>query len=107
MKLVLLIFSIPMSSYRSANQLGFNTILEIPKRVLLSYSEFFNYYFRDSIVNNHNQFLHISNIILLIVGSIMLATFPFVGEKNKMTRKNGILFVVIYIIYLTSLVYFA
>lgn len=48
-----------------------------------------------------------SNIILLIVGSIMLATFPFVGEKNKMTRKNGILFVVIYIIYLTSLVYFA
>lgn len=48
-----------------------------------------------------------SNIILLTVGSIMLAIFPFIGEKNKMTRKNGILFVIIYIIYLASLVYFA
>ena len=80
MKLVLLIFSIPMSSYRSANQLGFNTILEIPNRVLLSYIEFFNYYFRDSIVNNHNQFLHISNIILLIL-LILGTVWKFIKEK--------------------------
>ena len=45
-----------------------------------------------------------SNILLLIVGSIMLGLFPFVGKKNEMTRKNGIIFVVTYIVYLISIV---
>ena len=48
-----------------------------------------------------------SNIILLIVGSIMLGLFPFIGKKNEMTRVNGISFVLIYIIYLISIVCFA
>ena len=48
-----------------------------------------------------------SNIILLIVGSIMLGLFPFIGKKNEMTRVNGISFVLIYIVYLISIVCFA
>lgn len=48
-----------------------------------------------------------SNIILLIVGSIMLGLFPFIGNKNEMTRSNGIVFVLTYAIYLVSIVYFA
>lgn len=48
-----------------------------------------------------------SNIILLIVGSIMLGLFPFIGKKNEMTRSNGIVFVLTYAIYLVSIVYFA
>lgn len=48
-----------------------------------------------------------SNIILLIVGSIVLGLFPFVGKKNEMTRSNGIVFVLTYIVYLISIVYFA
>lgn len=46
-----------------------------------------------------------SNIILLIVGSIILGLFPFIGKKNEMTRGNGALFVLSYIIYLVSIVY--
>lgn len=45
-----------------------------------------------------------SNIILLIAGSILLALYPFIGEKNKMTKSNGIIFVVTYILYIGSLV---
>lgn len=45
-----------------------------------------------------------SNIILLIGGSILLALYPFIGEKNKMTKSNGIIFVVTYILYIGSLV---
>ena len=45
-----------------------------------------------------------SNIILLIVGSIMLGLFPFVGKKNEMTRANGLIFVVTYIAYMISIV---
>lgn len=48
-----------------------------------------------------------SNIILLIIGSIMLGLFPFIGKKNEMTRSNGLIFLITYIIYLVSIVYFA
>lgn len=45
-------------------------------------------------------------MIVLIMGTIMLSLYPFVGTKNKMTRNNGIPFVLIYILYMTSLVMF-
>ncbi len=45
-------------------------------------------------------------MIVLIMGTIMLSLFPFVGTKNKMTRSNGIPFVFIYILYMISLVMF-
>lgn len=45
-------------------------------------------------------------MIVLILGTIMLSLFPFVGEKNKMTRGNGVPFVFIYVLYMISLVLF-
>lgn len=45
-------------------------------------------------------------MIVLIMGTVMLSLFPFVGEKNKMTRGNGIPFVFIYALYIVSLVMF-
>ncbi len=45
-------------------------------------------------------------MIVLIMGTAMLSLFPFVGEKNKMTRGNGIPFVFIYALYIVSLVMF-
>ena len=48
-----------------------------------------------------------SDIILLTVGTIMLALFPFIGKKNEMTRWNGIIFVLIYIAYLVKTIIYA
>lgn len=48
-----------------------------------------------------------SNIILLILGTIALGLFPFIGKKNQMTRGNGFIFIVTYIIYLCSIVCFS
>ena len=48
-----------------------------------------------------------SNMILLAGGSILLGLFPFIGKKNEMTKSNGIIFVITYIIYIGSLIYFA
>lgn len=45
-------------------------------------------------------------MIVLILGTMMLSLFPFVGSKNKMTRSNGIPFVFIYVLYMISLVMF-
>ncbi len=48
-----------------------------------------------------------NNIILLIIGTILLGLYPYIGKKNEMTRSNGIAFVLIYIMYLVSIVCFA
>lgn len=42
-------------------------------------------------------------MLVLIMGTIMLSLFPFVGIPNKMTRIDGIPFVLIYALYMTSL----
>lgn len=44
------------------------------------------------------------DLTLLLISSIIFAIFPFVGEKDKMTRTEGIVFIVIYIYYLIHLV---
>lgn len=44
------------------------------------------------------------DLTLLLISSILFAIFPFVGEKDKMTRTEGIVFMVIYIYYLIHLV---
>lgn len=50
------------------------------------------------------SFEYNKDLILLIGGSILFALFPYIGKKNEMTRKNGILFVSIYFIYMISLI---
>lgn len=44
-----------------------------------------------------------NQIIVLIISTILLALFPFIGEKNKMTRPNGFSYLIIYAIYMAGL----
>ncbi|MCI8352736.1 MAG: calcium/sodium antiporter [Clostridia bacterium] len=44
-----------------------------------------------------------NQILVLIIGTILLALFPFIGAKNKMTRANGFAYLVIYAIYMVGL----
>lgn len=44
------------------------------------------------------------DMIFLIIGTILFAIFPFIGKKHYMTRVNGIIFSLIYAIYLTSII---
>jgi len=38
-------------------------------------------------------------IVILIIASIILALFPIIPPKNKMSRRNGIIYLILYIIY--------
>lgn len=40
------------------------------------------------------------DITVLLIGTILFALFPFIGRKHYMTRVNGIIFVLIYILYI-------
>ena len=44
------------------------------------------------------------DMILLLAGSTVFALFPFIGEKHKMTRENGILFTIVYVVYMISII---
>lgn len=45
------------------------------------------------------------DIIVFIIGMIVLQILPFVGDKNKISRRNGIIYVIAYLTYILSLVY--
>lgn len=42
-------------------------------------------------------------ILVLIIGTILLALFPFIGKKNEMTRTNGVAYLILYAIYMAGL----
>ena len=42
------------------------------------------------------------DISILLIGTILFAIFPFIGKKHYMTRFNGIIFVLIYTLYLIN-----
>ncbi len=44
------------------------------------------------------------DLLLLLAGTIVFALFPFIGEKNKMTRENGILFTIVYLVYMINVI---
>jgi len=44
-------------------------------------------------------------ILILLIGNIIFALLPFIGQKNKVGRASGIAFVSFYLIYMCSLVY--
>lgn len=41
------------------------------------------------------------DMVFLIIGTILFALFPFIGKKHYMTRTNGVIFVFMYLMYLT------
>ena len=43
------------------------------------------------------------DMIFVLVGTLILALFPVIPPKNKMTRGNGIIYVILYAIYLVTL----
>ena len=39
-------------------------------------------------------------MILLVISTIFLFLFPYIGKKDEMTRSNGIVYLIIYIVYI-------
>lgn len=54
----------------------------------------------------HYSVSYNNQILVLIIGTILLALFPFIGKKNEMTRTNGIAYLILYAIYIGGLLVF-
>jgi len=44
------------------------------------------------------------DLLIILAGSIVFALYPFIGEKYKMTRENGGLFIIVYIVYMINII---
>ena len=52
LKLILLINNLTLASYKGANDLGLNTLIQMPKSIVQCYKDFFNFYFDNNIIFN-------------------------------------------------------
>lgn len=44
------------------------------------------------------------DFLVLILGTVLFALFPYIGKKDEMTRENGIIFLIIYILYMANMI---
>lgn len=56
-----------------------------------------------SIVPIHYSYSYNADLILLIISTIVLVLFPYIGKKDTMTRANGVIFLGIYFLYMVGL----
>lgn len=45
-----------------------------------------------------------TQMVTLLIGTVIMSIFPFITPKDEMSRSNGILFVILYFIYLMELI---
>ena len=95
MKLTLLIFNISLSNYSGADKFGIKSILNIPNRIFNTYQVFYEYFFKNSIINNTNLYTNILNIFILINLFIVILIKSI---KNKLSFKEKFICLLLIII---------
>lgn len=96
---------IDMANYSNANNIGVNTILSIPHKVIDAYRLFYQFYFSNAILKNsyfHNDILNL--ILLLLFGFVILSFIV----KCKISRKEKLLVILLILlipVFLNSVIF--
>ena len=72
LKLGMLVLGRQLANYKGADSFGIETILSLPQSILNAYIDFFNYFFKNSIIYNSYYHRNILNILLLIILFIVI-----------------------------------
>ena len=105
MKLSLLVFHIDMASYSNANQVGFSTLLQFPKKIVESYQLFYQMYFTNQMMKNTylgNTIFH-GVIFILFLLSIGIQLF-----KKRISLLHKIILIVLVLllpVFLNSVIF--
>lgn len=76
------IFNVTLSTYGGANEIGINTIINIPSQIKNAYLTFYNFFINDKLINNlfyRRQYINILLGIILVLTIIKL----FTSNKNR------------------------
>lgn len=82
LQVLLTVNNVEMSTYGGANEIGINTILEIPNNIKNAYTSFYNYFMNDNLINNiiyRREYFNILIFILILIGIIKL----YIKNKYK------------------------
>ena len=86
------LFGRQMANYKGANSFGLDTILSLPKSIMHSYSDYYSYFFKETIIFNSYYLRHIINTLLFILFLVCLIK-PFKNSKAS----NKVFFILILI----------
>lgn len=45
------------------------------------------------------------DMILLVISTVLLMVFPFIPKKDEMTRENGVIYLILYFVYIGTLIF--
>lgn len=94
--IALLISGLQASGYSGANEIGLETLLDLPKLLPEAYQSFFNYYFNDEMIPN--TIWH-TNLLYIIIFGIMTFAIIHIIIKNKVyEKKTNMCLTIIFII---------
>lgn len=97
-KVVLLINNIEMASYKGANSLGITTIINLPKTILQSYKDCFDFFFGNTII--YNSFWRRRKIYgFIAILSIICVAWKFIKEKYEMQPIRIICLIVLLLVF--------
>jgi len=74
------IYNVTLSTYGGANEIGIDTILNIPHEIKKAFISFYNYFINNELINNIFYKRHIANIVLFI---FLLLTIVKLYTNNK------------------------
>lgn len=92
LKVLLFLAHVDLASYKGANSVGLNTILNLPKTIVSCYIDFYRFFFTDKIIYNgwfHRKYLY------LIMCLFVLIVFAKTIINSKTNRMYKALFVLI------------
>lgn len=74
------------SGYKGANNLGLSTILALPKTIASTFEDFYNFFFKEKIINNAFYNRIVAYIILLVIFILSLFTFFKKEQKGRVSK---------------------
>lgn len=87
LKVIIHVLGISLASYKGANSLGIDTIKSLPKTIVQTYKDFFNFFFTNKIINNTYWKRNIINIILFAISTIGIINIIIKGKFNSKIRR--------------------
>lgn len=96
LKVILAILGLSLASYKGANSLGINTLKALPKSILQTYKDFYNFFFTNKIIRNSYYKRIQINLVLFIVSLIgLILNFVNMKVNRKILRIVLIIFAVV------------
>ena len=87
LKVILAILGLSLASYKGADSLGINTIKALPKSIIQTYRDFYNFFFTNKIIrNSYYKRMQINSALFMISLIGLILNFVSMKGNKKILR---------------------